>query len=75
MAILKSTMHSSMAFFFPEVPSDKPPFYTGHFPAIFLRVPGVVGPEELDLKNWKLIGDRHYLWRGAIHGGVFVEGP
>lgn len=31
--------------------------------------------EELDLKKWKLTGERHYLWRGAIHGGVFVEGP
>ena len=31
--------------------------------------------KELDLKNWKLIGERHYLWRGAMYGGVFVEGP
>ena len=35
----------------------------------------VVWPQELDLKNWKLIGERHYLWRGAMYGGVFVEGP
>ena len=32
-------------------------------------------PQELDLKNWKLMGERHYLWRGAMYGGVFVEGP
>lgn len=36
---------------------------------------GEIYCHELDLKNWKLTGDRHYLWRGAIHGGVFVEGP
>ena len=33
------------------------------------------GAKELDLKNWKFTGERHYLWRGAVHGGVFVEGP
>lgn len=21
------------------------------------------------------MGERHYLWRGAMYGGVFVEGP
>ncbi|CAJ1386285.1 unnamed protein product [Effrenium voratum] len=36
---------------------------------------GEVYTHELDLKNWKLSGVRYPLWRGAIHGGVFVEGP
>ena len=35
----------------------------------------VVFTEELDLKAFKLVGERHHLWRGAVHGGVFVEGP
>mmetsp|Transcript_35257 Transcript_35257/g.82248 ORF Transcript_35257/g.82248 Transcript_35257/m.82248 type:complete len:559 (+) Transcript_35257:38-1714(+) len=30
---------------------------------------------ELDLGAFKLVGERHHLWRGALHGGVFVEGP
>ncbi|CAK9067971.1 4-beta-D-xylan xylohydrolase) (Xylan 1 [Durusdinium trenchii] len=36
---------------------------------------GEIYCHELDLKNWKFTGERHYLWRGAVHGGVFVEGP
>jgi len=36
---------------------------------------GEIYCHELDLKNWKLTGERHYLWRGAMYGGVFVEGP
>jgi len=35
---------------------------------------GEVWLQEIDLKNWKLIGVRSYLWRGAC-GGVWVEGP
>ena len=31
--------------------------------------------QELDLSAFKLVGDRHHLWRGALYGGVFVEGP
>jgi xylan 1,4-beta-xylosidase len=31
--------------------------------------------QEIDLSNWKLIGERTYLWRGACYGGVYVEGP
>ena len=31
--------------------------------------------QELDLGAFKLVGERHHLWRGALHGGVFVEGP
>ena len=36
---------------------------------------GEIYCQELDLKGWKFTGERHYLWRGAVHGGVFVEGP
>lgn len=36
---------------------------------------GEIYCQELDLKDWKFTGERHYLWRGAVHGGVFVEGP
>lgn len=35
---------------------------------------GEIWLQEIDLQNWKLIGKRHYLWRGAC-GGVWVEGP
>ena len=30
--------------------------------------------QELDLERMKLIGDKHYLWRGCC-GGVWAEGP
>lgn len=36
---------------------------------------GEIWCQELDLADFKLRGDRHYLWRGACYGGVFVEGP
>ncbi len=35
---------------------------------------GEIWLQEIDLQNWKLIGERHYLWRGAC-GGTWVEGP
>ncbi len=35
---------------------------------------GEIWLQEIDIKNWKLIGERYYLWRGAC-GGVWVEGP
>ena len=35
---------------------------------------GEIWLQEIDLQNWKLTGNRHYLWRGAC-GGVWVEGP
>lgn len=35
---------------------------------------GEIWLQEIDIDNWKLTGERHYLWRGAC-GGVWVEGP
>lgn len=35
---------------------------------------GEIWLQEIDLANWRLIGERHFLWRGAC-GGVWVEGP
>lgn len=35
---------------------------------------GEIWLQEIDMENWKLAGERHYLWRGAC-GGVWVEGP
>ncbi|WP_205960042.1 glycoside hydrolase family 43 protein [Flammeovirga aprica] len=35
---------------------------------------GEIWTQQLDLDNWKLKGERHYLYRGAC-GGVWVEGP
>jgi alpha-N-arabinofuranosidase len=35
---------------------------------------GEIWLQQIDAENWKLIGERHYLWRGAC-GGVWVEGP
>ncbi|MGH1362862.1 MAG: glycoside hydrolase family 43 protein [Calditrichia bacterium] len=35
---------------------------------------GEIWLQELDLKNWKLTGERYFLWRGAC-GGTWAEGP
>jgi len=35
---------------------------------------GEIWLQEIDLENWRLIGERYFLWRGAC-GGVWVEGP
>jgi alpha-N-arabinofuranosidase len=35
---------------------------------------GEIWLQEIDMENWKLTGERNYLWRGAC-GGVWVEGP
>ena len=35
---------------------------------------GEIWVQELDLKEWKLKGERHSVWRGAC-GGCCVEGP
>ena len=35
---------------------------------------GEIWLHELDPETWTLIGERHFLWRGAC-GGVWAEGP
>ena len=35
---------------------------------------GEIWLQEIDLDAWKLVGERHYLWRGACDG-VWAEGP
>ena len=35
---------------------------------------GEIWLQELDIINWKLKGERYFLWRGAC-GGVWAEGP
>ena len=35
---------------------------------------GEIWLQEIDTDEWKLIGERHFLWRGAC-GGVWAEGP
>ena len=35
---------------------------------------GEIWLQEIDTANWSLMGERHFLWRGAC-GGVWVEGP
>ena len=35
---------------------------------------GEIWLQELDIINWKLKGERYFLWRGAC-GGVWSEGP
>ena len=35
---------------------------------------GEIWLQEIDIENWKLIGERTFLWRGAC-GGVWAEGP
>ena len=36
---------------------------------------GEIWLQELDLNNWSLIGERYYLWRGALYYGTWAEGP
>ena len=35
---------------------------------------GEIWLQEIDADNWRLVGERHFLWRGAC-GGVWAEGP
>ncbi|MFY0672764.1 MAG: glycoside hydrolase family 43 protein [Bacteroidia bacterium] len=35
---------------------------------------GEIWLQQIDLENWRLVGERSYLWRGAC-GGVWAEGP
>ncbi len=35
---------------------------------------GEIWLQEIDADNWRLIGERYFLWRGAC-GGVWAEGP
>ena len=35
---------------------------------------GEIWLQEIDTESWSLIGERHFLWRGAC-GGVWAEGP
>ncbi len=35
---------------------------------------GEIWLQELDPDNWRLVGERHFLWRGAC-GGTWAEGP
>ena len=35
---------------------------------------GEIWLQELDPETWSLVGERHFLWRGAC-GGVWAEGP
>ncbi len=35
---------------------------------------GEIWLQEIDLDNWKLKGERHFLWRGACRG-TWAEGP
>jgi xylan 1,4-beta-xylosidase len=35
---------------------------------------GEIWLQQLDLRQWRLVGERYFLWRGAC-GGVWVEGP
>jgi len=46
--------------------SVEPPSFPGE---------GEIWCQEIDLTGWRLVGGRHALWRGALHGCMFVEGP
>ena len=35
---------------------------------------GEIWLQEIEMENWALTGERHFLWRGAC-GGVWAEGP
>ena len=36
---------------------------------------GEIWLQELDSTNWSLIGERYFLWRGALYYGTWAEGP
>ena len=36
---------------------------------------GEIWLQELDSTDWSLIGERYFLWRGALYYGTWAEGP
>ena len=36
---------------------------------------GEIWLQQLDSTEWKLIGERYFLWRGALKGAIWAEGP
>ena len=36
---------------------------------------GEIWLQELDSQSWQLKGPRHFLWRGALYGAIWAEGP
>ena len=36
---------------------------------------GEIWLQQLDPTEWKLIGERYFLWRGALKGAIWAEGP
>ena len=36
---------------------------------------GEIWIQKLDTSEWRLVGERHFLWRGALKGAIWAEGP
>ena len=36
---------------------------------------GEIWLQRLDPKTWQLVGERHFLWRGALKRAIWAEGP
>lgn len=36
---------------------------------------GEIWIQKLDTSEWRLIGERYFLWRGALKGAIWAEGP
>ena len=36
---------------------------------------GEIWLQRLDPETWKLVGERHFLWRGALKRAIWAEGP
>ncbi|MDG0979130.1 MAG: glycoside hydrolase family 43 protein [Halieaceae bacterium] len=57
--------------------SDGTVWYVGnHAPANpAFQGEGEIWLQQLDPTEWKLIGERYFLWRGALKGAIWAEGP
>ena len=36
---------------------------------------GEIWLQRLDPQTWQLVGERHFLWRGALKRAIWAEGP
>ena len=36
---------------------------------------GEIWIQKLDTSEWQLVGERYFLWRGALKGAIWAEGP
>ncbi len=52
-------------------------WYVGNHAPVDASYPGEgeIWLQRLDPNSWELIGERHFLWRGALKRAIWAEGP